>query len=146
MEFIPCSTISIGQLKNYIKLGPSKSGLSINFVLKFCFRNNNYNVKIAKGLRFQISVLQKVTINPEARSKHCESALQQQASPGVTKGQLILKCPFGVFKSPKISTKFFPGFLPQPLKRGQIKKGHFTVDIFTIQTVTKNITDQARPL
>ena len=28
------------------------------------------------------------------------------------KGQLILKCPFGVFKSPKKSTKFFPGFLP----------------------------------
>ena len=28
------------------------------------------------------------------------------------KGQLILKCPFGVFKSPKKPTKFFPGFLP----------------------------------
>ena len=39
-----------------------------------------------------------------------------------SKGQLISKCPFGVFKSPKKSTKFFPGFLPQPLKRGQIKK------------------------
>ena len=38
------------------------------------------------------------------------------------KGQLILKCPFGVFKSSKKTTKFFPGFLPQPLKRGQIKK------------------------
>jgi len=25
----------------------------------------------------------------------------------VSKGQLILKCPFGVFKSPKKSTKFF---------------------------------------
>ena len=25
------------------------------------------------------------------------------------KGQLILKCPFGVFKAPKM---FFPGFLP----------------------------------
>ena len=30
----------------------------------------------------------------------------------VAKGQLILKCPFGVFKSPKKTTKFFPGFLP----------------------------------
>ena len=29
----------------------------------------------------------------------------------VVKGQLILKCPFGVFKSPKKPTKFFPGFL-----------------------------------
>ena len=29
-----------------------------------------------------------------------------------TKGQLILKCPFGVFKSSKKPTNFFPGFLP----------------------------------
>ena len=29
-----------------------------------------------------------------------------------SKGQLILKCPFGVFKSSKKPTKFFPGFLP----------------------------------
>ena len=29
-----------------------------------------------------------------------------------TKGQLISKCPFGVFKSSKKTTKFFPGFLP----------------------------------
>ena len=28
------------------------------------------------------------------------------------KGQLILKCPFGVFKSPKKTNKNFPGFLP----------------------------------
>jgi hypothetical protein len=28
------------------------------------------------------------------------------------KGQLISKCPFGVFKSPKKTTKFFPEFLP----------------------------------
>ena len=27
------------------------------------------------------------------------------------KGQLILKCPFGVFKSSKKPTKIFPGFL-----------------------------------
>jgi hypothetical protein len=32
-----------------------------------------------------------------------------------SKGQLILKCPFGVFKSSKKPTKFFP-------KGGQIKK------------------------
>ena len=29
-----------------------------------------------------------------------------------SKGQLISKCPFGVIKSPKKPTKFFPGFLP----------------------------------
>ena len=29
-----------------------------------------------------------------------------------TKGQLISKCPYGVFKSPKKPTKIFPGFLP----------------------------------
>ena len=30
----------------------------------------------------------------------------------LNKGQLILECLFGVFKSPKKTTKFFPGFLP----------------------------------
>ena len=28
------------------------------------------------------------------------------------KGQLSSKCPFGVFKSPKKPTNFFPGYLP----------------------------------
>ena len=37
-------------------------------------------------------------------------------------GQLILKCPFGVFKSPKKPTEYFLGFLPWPLKRSQIEK------------------------
>ena len=40
----------------------------------------------------------------------------------IPKGQLILKCSFGVFKSPKKPTKFLLGFLLLPLKRGQIKK------------------------
>ena len=40
-----------------------------------------------------------------------------------TKGQLISKCPFSVIVWTKIPTKFFPGFLPWPLKRRQIKKG-----------------------
>ena len=38
------------------------------------------------------------------------------------KGQLISKCLFGVIVWTKIPTNFIPGFLPQPLKRGQIKK------------------------
>ena len=33
-----------------------------------------------------------------------------------SKGQLILKCPFGVFKSPKKTKKFLSEFLPKPLK------------------------------
>ena len=37
------------------------------------------------------------------------SALQR---PEVLKGQLILKCPFGVFKSKKQNKKRSPGFLP----------------------------------
>ena len=42
--------------------------------------------------------------------------------PKGSKGQLISKCPSVVFKSPPKPTIFFPGFLPQTLKRGQIKK------------------------
>ena len=39
------------------------------------------------------------------------------------KGQLISKCPFGVFKSQKKKNReFFQGFLPQPLKKDQINK------------------------
>ena len=30
----------------------------------------------------------------------------------ILSSQLILKCPFGIFKSSKKPTKFFPGFLP----------------------------------
>ena len=40
----------------------------------------------------------------------------------LVKGQLISKYPFGVIVCTKIPTKFFPGFLPWPLKRRQIKK------------------------
>ena len=35
----------------------SKSGLAIQFLFKFCFRNYDYNVKIVRDLRVQISVL-----------------------------------------------------------------------------------------
>ena len=48
---------------------------------------------------------------------------QQNNTVCSTKGQLISKCSFDVFKSPKKPTKEIPGFLPEPLKRGQIKKG-----------------------
>ena len=38
----------------------------------------------------------------------------------MTKGQLISKCPFVAIVSSKIPTKCFQGFLPLPLKSGQI--------------------------
>ena len=40
----------------------------------------------------------------------------------IDKGQLISKCPFGVFKSPKKPTNFFPGFLSYPLKKRSNQK------------------------
>ena len=48
---------------------------------------------------------------------HCyrESAAQDGPNDQLSssfKGQLISKCPFGVFKFPKKPTKFFPRFLP----------------------------------
>ena len=39
-----------------------------------------------------------------------------------SKGQLILKCLFGAIVWTKIPSNFYPGFLPQPLKRCRIKK------------------------
>ena len=48
--------------------------------------------------------------------------LLTQMSLLTAKGQLISKCRFGVKTSFKKPTIFFPGFLPLPLKRGQVKK------------------------
>ena len=41
---------------------------------------------------------------------------------GLTKGQLISKCPFGVIVSTKIPTKTFDSFCPRILKNGEINK------------------------
>ena len=38
-----------------------------------------------------------------------------------SEGQLISKCPYEKSVLSKIPTKKFPRFLPQPLRRGQIK-------------------------
>ena len=38
------------------------------------------------------------------------------------KGQIISECPYEIIVYPKRPTKKFPRFLPQPLRRGQIKK------------------------
>ena len=61
----------------------------------------------------------KKSTDPTEKDKSPTKSDKKQAA---AKGQLISKCPFGVFKSPKKPTKNFPGFLPQPLKRGQIKQ------------------------
>jgi hypothetical protein len=50
-----------------------------------------------------------VTIKGDSLAKHFPSK-KMGNKPG--KGQLILKCIFGVFTSSKNPTKFIPGFLP----------------------------------
>ena len=37
------------------------------------------------------------------------------------KGQIVSKCPYEIIVYPKIATKIFPRFVPQPIRRGQIK-------------------------
>ena len=37
------------------------------------------------------------------------------------KGQIISECPYEIIVYPKIATKKFPRFVPQPIRRGQIK-------------------------
>ena len=59
-------------------------------------------------------------MNSLQTNKHGEGAIHVAAGLGqidilkmlAAKGQLNLKYPFGVFKSPKKNTNFFPGFLP----------------------------------
>ena len=41
--------------------------------------------------------------------------------PKGVKGQIISECPYDIIVTPKIPTNKFPRFLPQPLRRGQIK-------------------------
>ena len=43
-----------------------------------------------------------------------------------TKGQLVLKCTFGVFKFSPKPTNYFQGFLPKPLKEVKSKKNQGT--------------------
>ena len=76
-------------------------------------------------LSSQFSAFAKTAV---ANHNGINSILKQHSS--LTKGQLISKCTLGVILQTKIPTKFFPGFLPQPLKRGQIKKigAHYTTN------------------
>ena len=53
---------------------------------------------------------------------HLEKLLMCDPKGCQTKGQLISKFPYGVFKSPKKTTELLSGFLLKPIKRGQIKK------------------------
>ena len=54
-----------------------------------------------------------MTENPEDEDIEDSSKTEQKHQEFAhTKGELISKCPFGVFKSSKKTTNFFPGFLP----------------------------------
>ena len=51
--------------------------------------------------------------NPDELVKFClTNKIQFGGFCPLAKGQLISKCPFGVFKYSKNPTNFFPGFLP----------------------------------
>ena len=50
----------------------SKSGLAIQFLFKFCFRNHDLNVKIEGDLRVQISEVAKVARNVVADLVLCD--------------------------------------------------------------------------
>ena len=49
---------------------------------------------------------------PVPQATGATAGLYSIPPPPLPKGQLISKCPFGVFKSSKKPTKIFPGFLP----------------------------------
>ena len=51
----------------------------------------------------------------------------QSFLPAVAKGQLILKCPFGVFKSSKKLTKFFSRISGLASKEGSSQKNKGTL-------------------
>ena len=67
-----------------------------------------------KKVSFESIVLSREACGPSSPGSPPSTA-------GRPKGQLISKCTFGGFKSSKKPTKFFPGFLPLPLNRGQNK-------------------------
>ena len=83
------------------------NGSSITVVdLDSCSENADIDIKdsIAKALDFD-------NLTDDEKKNHETSIIVIEQDIG--KGQLILKCPFGVLKSSnKKPTKFFPGFLP----------------------------------
>ena len=52
------------------------------------------------------------------RPHNCSEMDPIKSYPEHAKGQLISKCPFGVFKSIKKKSQFYKGFLPYSLERG----------------------------
>ena len=82
------------------------NGSSITVVdLDSCSENADIDIKdsIAKALDFD-------NLTDDEKKNHETSIIVIEQDIG--KGQLILKCPFGVLKSSKKPTKFFPGFMP----------------------------------
>ena len=76
---------------------------SLKFKTNGYMTNANYNVKKMNFLLF---------INHRlVESTALKKAIEMVYGAYLPKGQLISKCPFGVFKSPKKPTKFLSGFL-----------------------------------
>ena len=69
---------------------------------------SNVNKFLDKGNCFGLDIVQRFEIKRSLWTAEFKIIMWSIAC----KGQLILKCPFGVFKSSKKPTKFFPGFLP----------------------------------
>ena len=69
---------------------------------------SNVNKFLDKGNSFGLEIVQRFEIKKSLWTAEFKIIMWSIAC----KGQLILICPFGVFKSSKKPTKFFPGFLP----------------------------------
>ena len=63
-------------------------------------------------LLMPLTLMMKCLMEPYAQVNNLERVFFFKKNLTISKGQLISKCPFGVFKSPKKCTNFFPGFLP----------------------------------
>ena len=74
--------------------------------------DSSLNVELdLEFLVYQIQDLRKGSKN-ESDETYVDTTKEFQMMQIPAKGQLVLKCPFGVFKSHIRPTNFFPGFLP----------------------------------
>ena len=68
-------------------------------------QNKNYKETLNK-------ILKNTLKKPFCKNKWYEKVFEEASEIWMGKGQVISKCPFGVFKSSKKPMKIFPGFLP----------------------------------
>ena len=121
VEYLP-KTVGITLKKAFFRhmiLRRRDSRQSSNFRLRGpALKNWNFTEKHNKFANFVFKSIIKVhiMISTNLRSSTLKDTeidhLFTSFSIMALKGQLISKCPFGVFKSPNKPTKFFPGFLP----------------------------------